>query len=591
MKKIIVGLIALLMSVAVFAGCGASGNNKPSGTDTDKNQPSGGGDEEKEPPEEKDWLEALSAETRSNLSADGYVLNNISDFSQYVGTSAYRTVATADELIAALKDAKYDYTTTWDKEENTFKQTLKTEGKVHVIEITADLNLGYYKLSEEAKKSGIVEDFCAKNATQLKTFTMSDMFKENGISKIKVERTNNLLVYSKNGAKLTHAGFSLLSDTNVVFRNLELDEIWQWEDSASATAPAVGDCDAFGWAYFKVSHCGYIWIDHCTFGKSYDGQIDYSNPVSYDEQTAPMRAPYGYDGKNGLHISWCKFNAGSDDKDGYLYKMMQSVEEDYQNGGGNYLYYKALRDGGISFEDILYGIAIPQKKGFLCGDSGNNKSEYDYNYYLNVSFSNCIFKNLEDRIPKLRGGNAVMYNCVVDCLEYIQYRNKLRAKGAAGLVAKVNSGWKCALVSQGIVCGNGGSFYAENCAFRGIETLIKHNDKGGTTEQIKDGEGNVIDTIVRPADGGYKLINCSNKASATASERVGSTTDENCRLPGSSNASLLNTANFKWHTADGEQPFAISAFELKTLEKTLTAADYGVGVNTKLQERLLKVKY
>ena len=92
------------------------------------------------------------------------------------------------------------------------------------------------------------------------------------------ENTSDLLVYSKSGAKLTHCGFKLTSDNNVVFRNLEFDEIWQWEDSPLTTASAVGDYDWHGWAYFKIAFCGYVWIDHCTFGKSYDGQIDYSNP-------------------------------------------------------------------------------------------------------------------------------------------------------------------------------------------------------------------------------------------------------------------------------------------------------------------------
>ncbi len=395
------------------------------------------------------------------------------------------------------------------------------------------------------------------------------MFLENGISQIKVENTSNLLIYSKNGAKITHAGFKLTSDTNVVFRNLQFDEMWQWEDAPVKTSGKIGDCDWFGWAYFKISFCGYIWIDHCTFGKSYDGQIDYSNPVYDANAGVAFRAPYGATGPNGLHISWCNFNAGSDDPDGYLYKMMAKIEEDYQNGETNCLYYKALRDGGISFEDILYGIAIPQKKGFLCGDSGNGKEDYDYNLSLQISFANCMFKNLEDRLPKLRGGNAYMYNCIVDSTEYISYRANLSSQGAASKVAAVNSGWKCALVSQGIVCGNGGSFKAENCVFKGIQNLLKNNDSGGN-----DG---------RTVNGGYQLVNCSYQPTATAAV---STTD----FPNSS-SSTLKTENFSWHTPDGEAPFTISAVELDELEDFLANEKYGAGVTVDLKERLLKSKY
>lgn len=170
---------------------------------------------------------------------------------------------------------------------------------MHVIEITNDLNLGYYQLSKEAKKdASIVSDFCRTSQNSIKAFTMSEMFTENGMSQISLSNISDLMIYSKNGAKLTHGGFKLTSCDNVVFRNLEFDELWQWEDSSSLTTNAVGDYDAFGWAYFKIAFCGYIWLDHCTFGKSYDGQIDVSN-VNYTANSGvAFRAPYGADGGN-----------------------------------------------------------------------------------------------------------------------------------------------------------------------------------------------------------------------------------------------------------------------------------------------------
>lgn len=515
----------------------------------------------------RDWLTALPADTLSNLSADGYVKDRISDFSQYVGTPAYRTVTTADEFLTAIKDAKYSYTTNWDDETKTYTQDLKAAGTVHVIEITQDLNLGYKKLgSQWTSNRTYVEDYCRGSESNITAFTMTDMFTENGISKIKIENTSNLLIYSKNGAKLTHCGFSLLSDTNIVFRNIEMDEIWQWEDASKTSTAAVGDYDAFGWAYFKVSHCGYVWIDHCTFGKSYDGQIDYSNPVYDTNGGTAFRAPYGADGGNGLHISWCKFNAGSADEDGYLYKMMVKIEEEYQNGGQNYRYYNALRNGGISFEDILYGIAIPQKKGFLCGDNGSAE-EYNYNKRLQISFSNCVFKNLEDRLPKLRGGNAYMYNCVVDSSQYYGYRTKLKSAGADSKVKGVSGSWKCALVSQGIVCGCGGSFKSENCIYRGIETLLKNNDSA------KYG----------PIDAGYELTNCTYQL--TPSSPIITSSFNN------SSPTTLKPENFEWHTQSGEAPFAISAVAIDGLEAVLGNEKYGAGVTTEMKDRLLKSKY
>lgn len=579
MKKFFTALMALLMSLALLVGVGCAnggGNSSPdnTNTDTDEELPEDSLGEQDETPEH----------IKLNLSAGGYVNGKISDFSQYEGTDAYRKVKTADELIQAIVDAKYHYTNVWDDDTQTYTQRpaegyTSAEGAVHVIEIENDLNLGYNALSATAKNSGVVDDFCRTSTANVERFVMSDMFLNNGISQIKVENTSNLLIYSKIGAKLTHCGFKLTSDTNVVFKNLEFDEIWQWEDASVTTTAAVGDYDAFGWAYFKISFCGYIWIDHCTFGKSYDGQIDYSNPVYNANAGTAFRAPYGADGGNGLHISWCNFNAGSDNKDGYLYKMMENIEEDYQSGGTNYLYYKALRDGGASFKDILYGIAIPQKKGFLCGDdSEENKPDYTYNLSLQVSFANCKFTNFEDRIPKLRGGNAYMYNCIADSSQYYGYRATLKSlngKTAAQIVQSVKSDWKCALVSQGILCGSGGSVKAENCIFKGIDTLLKNNDSKAKGEYVY---------------GGYQLVNCSYQKGASDAVYTGSSSDSGNKFTNDT-TSKLKTDYFSWHTEGNVQPFEISAISLEELAENLNNADYGSGTISEFVYSLLKSNY
>lgn len=600
MKKFIAAAIALLLSLTLLCGCNKNGEN----SEADDNNPpeQGQNPPEENPPEEEepenkdglpdlvdwgsqtpedgvDWLNTTQGQV--NLSADGYVRDKIGDFSKYVGTSAYRVVTTPSELLSAIVDAKCHYKNVWDEDTKTYTQVAadgysddQIEGAVHVIEIANDLNLGYNHIKNDPN-AGVVEDFCRKSAANINLFTMSDMFTENGISQIKVENTSDLLIYSKNGAKITHAGFKLTSDNNVVFRNLEFDEMWQWEDASSASTGAVGDYDAFGWAYFKIGFCGYVWIDHCTFGKSYDGQIDYSNPVYNANAGTAFRAPYGADGKNGLHISWCKFNAGSDDPDGYLYKMMEKIEQNYSEGGTDYLYYNALRKK-FTFEEILYGVAMPQKKGFLCGDHANFSGSYDtaddynFNLKMQISFANCVFKNLEDRIPKLRGGNAYMYNCVVDNMQYYTYRTKLKNNDAAGLVSQVSSSWKCAMVSQCILSGEGGSVKAENCIFRGIDSFIKNNDKNTSVAAVK---------------GGYQLVNCSYQKDATSDVIVGSTDDGVTNFPAPSGT--IRTSYFSWHNSLNRQPFSPYCIDLDSLEEILSGK-YGAGTNTELDEKLLK---
>ncbi len=569
MKKFIATLLALSMVATVFCDCTVGtqgGTEQNGGTQTGENT------------EQEERL----AHLKTNLSADGYVRGEIGNFSVYENTNAYRKVTTADELLSAISAAKYHYKNVWDDATQTYTQVPADgytednfKGTVHVIEIANDINMGYYTLSADAKTSGLVSDFASKLPSLSPYLYTAEVTAQNGVSQIKIENTSDLLIYSKNGAKITHCGFKLTSDNNVVFRNLEFDELWQWEDGTTE-AGKIGDYDWFGWAYFKIAFCGYIWIDHCTFGKSYDGQIDVSNPDYTADAGVAFRAPYGADGSTAVHISWCNFNAGSDEEDGYIYKMMQTIEEEYQAHAGEagyvskHAYYDKLRDSGISFEDILYGIAIPQKKGFLCGDSGD---KYEYNLKLQVSFANCTFTNLEDRLPKLRGGNVYMYNCVVDSSQYYSYRTKLRGRNAAGVVSSVNTSWKCGLVSQGIVCGNGGSVKAENCIFRGIERLLKNNDSN-TAELVK---------------GGYQLVNCSYRLGANSPVYVGSSSDEATKFPAPEGS--LKTEYFGWHTANGEQPFTPSLTELAELEEYLADTDYGAGASSYLKIPLLKSEY
>ncbi|MGN0812808.1 MAG: hypothetical protein ACI4MQ_04775 [Candidatus Coproplasma sp.] len=597
MKKLIIFLTSLLMCFSLFTGCAQTPDKSPDTGDGDVTDTPDDG--KLDPKPEPDWLDATTDSIKTNLSADGYVRGNISDFSIYEGTAAYRTVTNADELTAAIKDAIWHYKTVWNESDNTITQMPADgyteenfKGTVHVIEITQDIDLGYNVLSETAKSSGVIENNI-KNATvndadgnNVPAYTMSSMYEEHGMSTLKIQNTNDLLIYSKTGAKITHATMNVMAVSNVVFRNLEFDEVWQWEDSQSNMASKVGDYDSQKWAYFKINFCGYVWIDHCTFGKAFDGLIDYANPVYSETQAMANvnRAPYGLVDERGVHISWCSFNGGSDDKDGYIYKMMQEIEQNYQANLADasvkckYLYYKALRDEGASFDDILYGLAIPQKKAFLCGDAGNNDNDYRWNRKLKISIANCYFKNIEDRIPKLRGGNCYFYNNVVDNFKYFEYRNKLSSYASSvSQLGGNSSSWKCALTSQCLLVSNGASLRAENCIFRGINTLIKNNDKAITV----DGDSTA-------SRGYYQLINCIYQLNATSGSISGSTTDVNNPFTASGSA---YTDGFSWHATGGNLPFDICPIIVLKLEAQLFNENYGVGVRAAMGEKCLKSNY
>ena len=493
----------------------------------------------------------------ANLSAGGVVEGKLGDFRQYENTSAYVEVSTAAEFIDALTKAKYTYTNDSINDDGTINQTLTAEGTVHVIEITQDLDLGYNTLINAGISSSIVKSFDKNNSSYgLSKGTQSYKYDDivtSGISQICIENTSNLLIYSKNGAKIKHAGFKLTSDYNIVVRNLDMDEIWMWED-ANTLEPTfkVGDYDNFGWAYFKISFSEAVWIDHCSFGKSYDGQIDVSNPV-YNTTETLLRAPYGATTSNGTHISYCDFHGGDDSEDGYIYKMMSELEDNYQA----YLadnsttvkgyYYKTLRDAGLSFDDVMKAYALPQKKGFLLADSGD---DYNYNKELKVSFSSCTFKNLEDRLPKIRSGIAYLYNCYVDNSEYYAMLSKISAISTK--ITNASTKFKAGGVSQGALSGLGGSVYMESVVYTGIKSFLKNNDTSWDTNK------NYTDDVAKY--GGYKIIN-SYFYNDTNSMTYGSSTADTDPFT-NINVSLatLDRDHFSFHTDDETIPFPIVPF-------------------------------
>ena len=155
-----------------------------------------------------------------------------------------------------------------------------------------------------------------------------------------------------------------------------------------------------------------------------------------------------------------------------------------------------------------------------------------------------------------------MHNCYVDSSNYFTYRTNLSKQNAQTAVRAINSSWKCALVSQGIVCGQGGSVRADNCVFLGINTLLKNNDSGS----------------IKPYNnGGYELNNCRYACGSV--DYTGSSSDSNHQFK-NSNTNTLATQFFKWNTIDGSAPYTPEVLiELDSLKQTLENEVYGVGVN------------
>jgi pectate lyase len=280
-----------------------------------------------------------------------------------------------------------------------------------------------------------------------------------------------------------------------------------------------------------------------------------------------FRAPYGADGQCNIQISNCDFHSGTDDPNGYIYKMMEEVEADYQKTVSTsdtydseytcqYQYYKILRDQyNLTFDEILHGIAMPHKKAFLCGD---REDYYEYNLNLNLGISGCTFKNIESRIPKVRGGFCYMYNSIIDNRDYYTYRQILIDKGVKGIAAaypRPNDNknpyyFKCAMVSECFIFGVGASICSNNNIIMGVDSLIKNNDKASDF-----GSDKVRDMTNAETCGGYNYTNTYFTNNFDLDTEFTSTPNGIPLSPDNDPAFVVNPKYFSWHTEDGEEPF------------------------------------
>ena len=93
-----------------------------------------------------------------------------------------------------------------------------------------------------------------------------------GVSLLDIKQFNGLTIFSRNGSTIRHAEFNIKAGTNLILRNLKFDELWEWDEATK------GDYDSNDWDFVTIGDGGGvtsgIWVDHCTFTKSYDGVLD-----------------------------------------------------------------------------------------------------------------------------------------------------------------------------------------------------------------------------------------------------------------------------------------------------------------------------
>lgn len=332
----------------------------------------------------------------SFLSVPGYIEDGVNDRSQYY-----------EEYVQYNEEQKAAFIAAGGKAEDYVNQNTKHyavahneaefcavigNGELKVIELAADVNLGYKYLESLGVGSPLIVEAPDYNKGNVPT-TSPDIIRD-GQSKMNLENRNGLTIYSKNGSTIYHCEVALQYCKDVVIRNIGIQGLNEWDDFLPEENGTPGYHKQYDWDDISIYDCQNIWIDHCTLGIAYDGSVDIT------------------DGST-VTISWCEIGQPDENTLNEMQNTMDYMEQLYQEGNG-FVFYSALRDGGATQQQILeYSMLNDKVHAFSCGEQ-----EYEKNLTDKITLAYNVYKNSCQRVPQIRSGNCHMYNCYVDAMQY-----------------------------------------------------------------------------------------------------------------------------------------------------------------------------
>jgi len=261
---------------------------------------------------------------------------------------------------------------------NALQSAYKTAGSVKVIEIMTNLNLGWNEVGAAVQAVG---PFRANIAPLLHPVLLNV-----GESLIDIKPRSGLTIFSANGATIKHCNFNIKSCSNVILRNLKFDENFEWDENTK------GQYDRNDWDFVTVGNGGAVnnlWVDHCTFTKSYDGILD-------------TKA-----GCSNITISWCRYigDDGATNPNSWLWQQINYLEQ----SPSSYPMYNFLRTRGFSTTNIVT-IMQAHDKTHLAGQNDLDPN----NATITMTFHHLWLGVWDRCVPRLRAGNVHDYNLYVD---------------------------------------------------------------------------------------------------------------------------------------------------------------------------------
>ena len=319
-------------------------------------------------------------------------------------------------------------------------------GSIKVIEIMNDLDLGWNEIGSAVQTLGSTP-FTAAATPQLHPRLITT-----GVSKMDIKYKNGgLTIFSANGATIRHCTFNIKSTHNIIVRNLKFDEMWEWDEATK------GQYDKNDWDFIDLANGGVVynvWIDHCTFTKSYDGIVD-------------MKA-----GSTNVTLSWCKYTGddGATNPNSFVWQQINSLESNKTA----HTFYNFLRNNGFSTTNIVQ-IIQGHDKTHLMGSNDQDPK----NVNLSATFHHLWMHNCWDRaVPRLRAGNVHDFNNYVDDTDALaakRLRDAIQRNMSQSSSNALKNTYSFSPPLNGSISTEGGAILVEKSVYIDCLTPLRNN--------------------------------------------------------------------------------------------------------------------
>ena len=417
---------------------------------------------------------------------------------------------------------------------NALQSAAKTTGSVKVVEIMTNLNLGWNEVGATVQAVG---PFRANTTPLLHPVLLTV-----GESLIDIVPKSGLTIFSANGVTIKHCNFNIKGCSNVIVRNLKFDENFEWDENTK------GQYDRNDWDFITVGNGGSVsnlWVDHCTFTKSYDGILD-------------TKA-----GCSDVTISWCKYmgDDGATNTNSWLWQQINYLEQ----SSSSYPMYNFLRTHGYSTTNIVT-IMQAHDKTHLAGQNDLDPN----NATIAMTFHHLWIGVWDRCVPRLRAGNVHDFNIYVDDTLVLAAR-RLRDSIAANLSSAdqntLNNTYSFEPPVNGTISTESGAILVEKSAY--IDCLWPlRNNQTDPTNPAYTGKIMALDSI----------YHFDYTDSTTTDFRGNNTNAPGNTYFGPAQATIIPFAwNTNAATPNGQLPYTYTMDDPSNLQSIVTSPTLGAG--------------